>query len=279
MKAKKKCVSRPAPRLLFLGSDFHCGSKVGLFAPGMFDSEGAEFNLNPVQRWLYDCWLDGTAWVRRKAGNDPHNWIFNGDLTEGKHHGGKQIVSQETGDHVDPAIALLQPLAEAADKTYIVKGTECHTGDLEAAIGKVIGAFQNTETKGHSFDRLFLRMAGNLITARHHFPATSRANLEAGQFSIQHGNMVYEAHRHQIEVPNILIGSHRHRMGHYSDGKGLTVVTPAWQALTRHGFKVVPDAWPNPGFYSLDWRNKRDGELPDVDFVQFFPPPPTIHEA
>lgn len=268
--------SAATPRLLFVGSDFHFGSKVALFPPGQRDAEGAEIGINPIQQWLWECWQEGNRWVDEKAGKSPYVWIFNGDLTEGRHHGGKQIVSQDTGDHIDPAIIALWPLAKKAARTFVVKGTECHVEEYESTIGKVIGAEKNPETGRCSFDRLLLRMCGRLITARHHFPATTRAYLEASQHSIQLGNMALESHRHGLEVPSILLGAHRHRMGHYSDGKMLSVVTPAWQALTRHGFKVVPDGWPNPGFYCLDWRNKRDGELPEVDFFQCLPRSPHI---
>lgn len=266
------------PRLVRIGSDLHCGSTVGILPPGMLTTEGNEIGLNPIQKWLWGKWEDAGKWLEDVAGADPYVDIWNGDLTEGRHHKGKQLVSQEWGDHLDPAVALLKPCAVKAAKTFLTRGTECHVDEMETVVGKLIGAERCPETGRHVFDRLFLRMCGVLMSVRHHFPATTRAYLEASQHSIQLGNAQLEAHRHGLEVPRIVIGAHRHRMGHWSDGKGLSVVTPAWQALTHHGLKVVPDGWPNPGFYVLDWRNRDDGELPEVRFCQYLPAQPTIME-
>lgn len=264
-----------AIRLLALGSDTHCGSSLGLMPPDFISAEGNPIGQNPVQEWFWKCWIDAHVWLAEKTGNDPYAQVWNGDLTEGVHHGAKQLISNQLQDHIDPAVALLsQYPVRRATKTYVVKGTECHTGDLEEVVAKNIGAEKNPATGKHTFDILRMKMCGIPISIRHHFPATSRSYLEASQHSIQMGNAIIEAHRNHSEIPRILVGSHRHRPGHFSDGESLTVVTPAWQALTRHGYKVVPDGNANPGLYLLDWRNKPDGELPEVHSILFKAPQP-----
>ena len=48
-------------------------------------------------------------------------------------------------------------------------------------------------------------------------------------------------------------------------------VTGGWQFLTRYGRKVVPDSIPRPSGLVLDWRRRRDGELPEVHEIVFTP--------
>jgi hypothetical protein len=73
------------------------------------------------------------------------------------------------------------------------------------------------------------------------------------------------------EPARIYLRGHRHTGGWFSDGQGMIGVTGGWQFLTRYGRKVVPDAIPRPSAMVLDWRRKRDGELPEVTEIVFTP--------
>jgi hypothetical protein len=269
-----------SPRVLAIFSDIHAGSTQALMPPGLKLADDNEILMNPRQKWLWQCWLRTQGYMADFIGDDCYNLIFNGDLTEGVHHGGRQTISIDSGDHVDPASMLLAPLVATAKKNggkaYVVAGTECHTGTMEAAIAKIIGAEINPESKRHIWDVLQFDICGLRARAQHHFPATGRSYLESGQYSIQMGNEIIEAHRNSEVISRILIGAHRHRGGHFTDGKSLVVVTPPWQCITRHGFKVVPSARPRPGMVILDWRQREDGELPDVHLKDYETPSPCI---
>ena len=43
----------------------------------------------------------------------------------------------------------------------------------------------------------------------------------------------------------------------------------AWQAATRFARKVVPFARFKTGMVATDWRDKRDGELPELHTITF----------
>jgi len=263
-----------AIRLLAIISDIHAGSTRAILPPNFVTIEGQPVGQSEIQKWLWTAWTAGHGWLDRLTDGAEYALVLNGDLTEGNHHHTKEIVSPENGDHAKAAVEILAPVAAKATKTYVVLGTECHTGLHEVSIARSIGAEENPDTGQPYWDRLALNIAGIQITVRHHFPATSRAYLEASQHSIQMGNAQVEAMRAGEVPPRILIGAHRHRTGHFSDGKSLTVVTGAWQGLTRHGFKVVPDGRPCPSIYLLDWRNRPDGALPEVHYITFDAPAP-----
>jgi hypothetical protein len=260
-------------RALVILSDLHVGSTVSLMRPGFVTEEGQEICQTPIARWFWDCWQLGHAWLSGIVDPKDYALVLNGDLIEGNHHRTTQIWSPEKRDHVTAAKDIIAPVARRAGKTFLVRGTECHVNGSETSVAEAIGAERNPEHGYPYWDRLMLNVAGVAVSVRHHFPATARSYLEGSQHSIQLGNARIEASRAGDIVPRVLVGAHRHRTGHFCDGNGLTVVTGAWQGLTRHGFKLVPDGRPCPSIYVLDWRDKEDGELPAVHFRHFNPPP------
>ena len=253
-------------RQLVVISDIHAGSTKAILPPNFTTLEGQPIGQSELQKWFWRSWELANAWINELTGIEGYALVLNGDLTEGNHHGTKEIWSPEVGDHSKAAYEILGATATRANKTFVVRGTECHTASHEISVAHKIGAEVNPEFDQPFWDRLTLNIAGVPISVRHHFPATSRVHLEASQHSIQLNNAILEAHRAGEVPPRIIIGAHLHRPGHWSDGVNMSIVTGAWQALTRHGFKVVPDGRVTPRIYHLDWRDCRDGELPHVNY-------------
>ena len=248
-------------------SDIHCGSIKAILPPNFETLEAQPIGQSSIQKWLWDGFQGSRAWLKEKAAGDPLAKIINGDVTEGNHHGTKEIWSPEVGDHSKAAFEVLAPwVSDTEGPSFMVRGTECHTASHEISVAKKLGCETNPEHGQPYWDRLTLDICGKRVSVRHHFPATSRVHLEASQYSIQLGNAILEAHRAGKRPPDIIIGAHRHRPGHWSDGSGMVVVTGAWQVLTRHGFKVVPDGEPAPRIYHLDWRKVGPGKLPEVSW-------------
>jgi len=256
--------TRKKPRVIVVLSDIHAGSTVALMPPEFTTLEGVLLAQNPMQRWLWECWQDAQAWITASVGTDPYALVLNGDLTEGIHHGTKQVISPDTGDHVECAIHLLRPLVAKAAKTFIVKGTECHTGNNEIVIGKAMKTEVNPETGLPAWDRLTIDVAGVRCVFRHHIGTSVRRALSATQFSIHLGEEQVEAANNGEVIPRVLCCAHRHKFGVWEDDRGLAVVSPPWQMLSRFAHKVVSQARIKPGVFILDWRDREDGELPKV---------------
>lgn len=263
----------PRSRVLVVISDLHVGSKVAIMPRGFVDDSQTPVGLNPLQEWFHQCWDDASTWLSDTLNGDEFGLVINGDVIEGNHHRTLEIWSPDAANHAAAAIQLLRPLARKAQKVWMVRGTECHVGNLEEYVAKEIGAVKNDAAKTFYWDRLALDCCGVRVAAKHHFPCTSRAYLEAGAHSIMMANAQIEAMRAGDTPPRIALSAHRHRTGAWSDGYSLSIVTGAWQALTRHGFKVVPDGRPCPSVYVMDWRNRDDGQLPEVHSRQYSPPP------
>jgi hypothetical protein len=266
----------PRPELLVVVSDLHCGSSVGLMPP---DSEivggnTIHFGKNHHQSWLWNCWQDAQAQVGKLVGRDPFALLCNGDATEGIHHKSPEVVASLIEHHCAMAATALKPWADKATKTYITRGTECHTHDIEGYLARLL----NAET-GEARDKWLLDIAGCRVDAAHHIGATSRAYLEASALSIVLGNARLNSIRAGHPCAQVFLRAHRHCGGVYSDGSGMMCVTGGWQFLTRHAHKVVGDAIPRPSVLVLDWRGKPSGSLPTPHHIYFNPPPPEVVKA
>jgi hypothetical protein len=247
-----------------------------LLPPGLNTADGNPISQNPIQAWLWKCWEQANAFIDTTCGADPFTLIVNGDLLEGLHHGSTQVISGDLGDHVNAALEVLKPLAAKAAQTHVVIGTEVHTRNTEAQIGKALNASKNTDTGRFAHDRLLLEFNGLRLSAMHHCSATSRQWLESGEYSRALGNERLSCIRAGWGAPDILLRAHRHVAGCFTDFGSMMCVTGAWQMQTRHTHKVVPGAVCEPGILILDARNRAQGELPDVRYRKYSPPEPRV---
>lgn len=257
-------------------SDTHCGSAKAVMPAGLTDVNDNELVPNRIQSWLNTCWENSLDWVLEICKGSSFALLLNGDLVEGIHHGTTQIVSPELADHVMIANALLSPLVERAERTFICQGTEVHTRNVENHLGNLFGAVKSKDTGRRTFEHLYVDIHSCRISATHHINATSRPYLEASQYSIHLGVERIEAVRSNQRAPDIVLRAHRHRYGLFDDGNGMLVVTPPWQALTRHGHKAVPAARCMPGIVILDWTNLPEGHLPRVERRIYEPEQPEV---
>lgn len=245
-------------------SDLHVGSTKGLMPESYTTVEGVEVRQNALQQYLWQCWIRAMNWHKNVVGDDPYILVLNGDLIEGLHHGTKEIWSAAAEDQIAAAYDILEPLASKAQQTFVVRGTECHTHNMEAGLGAMLGAVQNKAMKQAAFDRLTLQAHGTICVFRHHINTSMRRATSGSALSSNLAEEQLEAALNGERIPQVLVCSHRHKPGIYRDEKGLVMVTPAWQFLTRHGHKVVGGARCKPGVQILDWRGLGHGAIPHV---------------
>jgi len=247
-------------------SDLHVGGSTALWPP---DGELESGNIvthgkNVHQEWLWKVWLDTIKTAKEHFGKDPWVLAVNGDALEGAHHGSKELCAAIEADHMEAAIKCLRPLSELAAKTFLIRGTECHTKDYERVIAKSLKA-------EYAGDHLLLEVHGTLIDLAHHMPTSGRAYLEAGALSILMGNSRLNYARTNQRLPKVFIRSHRHVGGVYSDGTAAIVATGAYQLLTRFGRKVVGESICRPAFAILDWRGRPKDSVPAITLPTYDP--------
>ena len=265
--AKKAAKKDDSAKILVVLSDLHCGSDVGLLPPEVEMSDGQTIGhgSNKWQKWLWEKWLEMQAWVETVAEGDSFDLLINGDALEGIHHHSDEIVAAKIIEHCTIAAACLDPIVNSAGKVYAVRGTECHTRDLETYLMRHLG-------RGKAHDFIQFDLNGVLVDARHHMPVTSRVHLEASALSILAANNRSNAIRCGHRPARVFLRGHRHVPGYYSDGEAMVAVTGAWQGLTRHGKKVVADSIARPSCIILDARRSAFGDLPAIHQRVFNPP-------
>lgn len=249
-------------KVILLLSDLHIGSTVGLWPTGFVSNEGFTIGQNKFQAWLWECWQDMLKWTEKVVGDATFEIVLNGDLVEGIHHRTLQVMSADVGDQTTAVMDVLGHLTGKADKIHVIKGTECHTRNDEIRIGRALNASKDPQTGQHAWDSLDIELNGCLINFAHHISTTVRPYLEASAHSIALGAMSMTRARVGKPVPSVICRAHRHRHGIWTDGNQASVITGAWQGLTRHAYKVVPDAVPQPSAIIIDARTTDKGDLP-----------------
>ena len=247
-------------------SDLHVGSTVALWPPDGELSSGnvVGFGKNYHQKWLWDVWQNTIKTACEHFGNDPWVLICNGDLMDGVHHHNTEVTAAIEADHMEASVKCIKLLSEKAQKTYVVRGTECHTKEFEKVIAQKLGAVYCGDTG-------LLEIHGTLLDVKHHTTTSGRSYLEAGGMSIAMGNARLNYARVDHRIPKVFIRAHRHVGGVYTDGSAAMVITGAYQLLTRWGKKVVGDSVCRPAFAILDWRNKPQNSLPAISLPTYDP--------
>jgi hypothetical protein len=257
-----------AIRRVLLVGDTHSGSVFSPLPEPFALSEGAgTYQPGPYMRWMNNRWAEMVEWS-----GEPHHLVLMGDLIEGVHHRTTQIICNEPSDHARAAVQLLAPLCERVrawgGKVYVLVGTECHVGSSERSIARELGAERNPLTGSYAFEELRLKVCGTWCHFTHHGPTSARPWTRGTPMS----SVGAYTRLHSLEagyaVPKVVATGHAHTGRVYHDASGLAVSTFAWQGLTRHGHKVVPSAATVVGAHMLDWTDRQDGEVPEVQVFQ-----------
>jgi hypothetical protein len=242
------------PEYWLVVSDLHCGSTVALHPPDFECDEGYKVKHNALTGWIWQQWQGLLPWAKSIAKGGNLNLLVNGDTVEGVHHRTTQVWSADPIDHTRAAIACLAPLAEASERVVVIGGTECHTGNSERNVSRHFA--------GEHYDVFRETVAGVPMMALHHMPATSRQWLQANGLGMELANHQLSEGRQGRPLPRVLVMSHRHVYGSFSDGDSVAIATAAWQGLTRYGYKVVRAENVNIGAVMLEFREA--GALPTI---------------
>ena len=235
-------------------SDTHLGDQLALCPPaGVALDDGGWYTPSPIQQQLsaywhhtFDVWLPGIV------GDEPWALVHNGDVVEGDHHNSWTPISRNPEIQAAAALEVLEPIvARAKAGFYVVRGTPAHAGQSacsEEGIAKALGAIGPVKDR-YSWDHLKLRFGeGHLSDWMHHISGSGNGRTKANALQAELHDVAYAAGLSGIEVPDIVIRSHRHNyteMGVKAkpDATGLAktirgVTTPSWQAKNGHCFKA-----------------------------------------
>lgn len=221
-------------KILFL-EDLHVGSAFGIMPDGFLTSSGSIYQLNPGQRYLYECWEHMVSGLPKKL----DALILNGDVIDGQNMAGegRRIVEIDPNFQVRAAKQLLKPVASRASRVYMLRGSEYHVGKNgmhEDMLGEILGAVTQSGSQRHIRPWLRLNLNGYRLDVAHRTSVTIRYRsmpLEreisfAAEFSGRTGR----------PMPNLIYRSHTHwGFGVWNEGQDrMAIHGPAWKLMDEH---------------------------------------------
>lgn len=249
------------PVVIAIVSDTHCGSTVALCPPSIALDDGGAYQASRPQLWLWESWLafwNRVAELRRVYGADLFT-VFNGDVTDGDHHGTTQILSGNPTAQAAVVNAVMEVvLDQRPTQMFFVRGTEAHVGKSAAFEERIALGLQkdgrpvcgDPVTGTASWWHLRMEVQGVRLDFAHHGrygqrPWT-RGNVVLNYAAeIFYDHAAEDAYRADGETsyPHLAFRSHQHR---YFDTAGAhptrLIQTPAWQLATAYIHRINPGA-------------------------------------
>jgi len=233
---------------LVVVSDIHAGSKVGLCPPrGVPLLDGGTYKPSRIQRKMWKHWRTfWDEWVPGKTKGEPFSLVLNGDLMDWDHHGTSSIFSKSVGDQLACARAILEPIAEKAERVFLTIGTIAHSGEqgeAEEALGAALGAEQDPEEGRFAAYELWIYVGRALCHICHTVGTTQSDYYETTAVHKELIAAFKEAGAHRERPPDMVIRSHRHQyckttiLGRDDDAE--SIVTPGWQAKTPWYYRTA----------------------------------------
>jgi hypothetical protein len=243
-------------------SDLHVGSTVALSPPEVQLDDGGTYLASKVQRYILQGWNDYWAEIDGQVKDHKAKLyvIVVGEACEGVHHGTTQIFSHNKAVQRVAALELLDPVAQKADKLWIVRGTEAHSGksaNEDEAIARDLGAIKNDILGTWSWWSLRLIASKVRLFLAHH-PRTKgwmphTEDSAASRMSFMMSSRWLSAER---ALPDLAVFGHVH---YYADSgrahKPRVIYLPGWQLATsfvhRLGSSYEYDLKPMGGIYFI----------------------------
>lgn len=246
-------------------SDLHVGSTVGLW-PGRHRIEGGGiYEANKFQQWLLECWHEAVDEIARMRPKPVV--VINGDPIQGVNMRDGQLVTPQKNIQADACYTLLEPVAKAARRFYMIRGTEWHEGkaadDVEQ-LAQRLGAVQNPSTQQWTWAELYHNLGepredeeSPVLHFAHHIGKSSVPWYESTVPLRDMLLFLAELWRFFGKAaPNVkmTVRSHRHRFIHVDVPPNLhALVTPGWQLKTAFGYRVASSMLPIIGYSIIEY--------------------------
>ena len=262
---------------LVVVSDMHIGCRRGLCPPdGVELDDGGRYHPDKLQKKIWSMWENfWKVFVPTVTQGDEYDLLINGDVVDGAHHNGTTQISQNPEDQRRMALKIIDWIDGTAEKLgdlYWTRGTEAHVGQsshLEETLARECGALPDEEGKYARYELWYRMKGGGLIQAMHHVGTTSSMAYEATALGKEMAEMNAECARWGLEVPDVIVRSHRHRHIEVrlpaKNTTQIAVVTPCWQAKTPFVWKIAGARISVPQFGGIVIRRAmHDGQPGDL---------------
>ena len=212
-----------------------------LHEDGITLGDGNKVLPSPGQRWMYSCWKDFISQAKSRAAGKKVYVVGNGDLTDGDHHDTSQIITRNRTTQRSIAIDCIEPLAEIADRLFIVRGTPIHVKNDEEEIAKDLGA-EKFDNDIYSWWELIAEFGDKLFDISHHPPGGGGQPWTRGGAAVRlAGRSVMEYAGRGEKIPDMIIRGHYHLyQDSFENIEGCRAIySPGWQLRTEFTWRIA----------------------------------------
>lgn len=235
--------------IVVVNNDLHSNSRLALSPREIHHPDGQIEYPSEEQGWINDCWDEMWYDVKQLVGRKDDLWlVFNGELTDGDHHGTTQIFSRDHDMMTDIALGVLSvPLKLKPKRTFITNGTSAHVGagaEFDKLIARSMDSKFNIVRDGHgNYTWWHLRMMADGVNfdIAHHtsggrLPHTRKnaANALAAKTMMIYG-------RARQPLPHLVLRGHVHfDADSYDNFPCRAMIIPSWQLSTEYANMIAP---------------------------------------
>jgi hypothetical protein len=249
---------------LFIGSDSHCGHKVGL-TPPQHRTSGLFGKWEKTQADLWDWYM------ANMNKHKPYDYaILNGDLIDGSSRktGGVELISPDRLFQAKLAYECFREIN--AGKYFVVSGTPYHVGEGAEQFERVIVEMLNQKHEAEYHEVLDVNLNGWQITARHDVKGSS---VPYGNTTPLKKEALYSllwAVKMGEKRPDLTIRSHVHLYDHTTFMDSIAIVTPALMGLGDNYGRMRVSKLVDIGFVVVDLPDSRE------EAIRWFPVMPKV---
>mgnify|MGYP002507679058 CR=1 FL=1 len=212
--------------------DLHAGSTVAGCPPVVDLDDGDAYHASKSQRWIWDNWL---KYCEQAAGADVA--ILNGDIVEGDAKDRSyQVITRNRATIKRVACAVIEPLANAADRIYFVRGTPAHGGKSSEIEESIAEDFDNTvkDGKNYSWPRLSVLAERVRLDVAH--TATMGGQPWSKRMAAERlaNRILYEYAERDEPMPDLVIRSHCHQWSKGGNRRVYCMYIPGWTFATEY---------------------------------------------
>lgn len=230
---------------LVVFSDTHINSCVGLCPENVQLDDGGTYHRSRTQLAIANKWKTFEERVQNIKKLNDVIVVCNGDLAEtDDKRRSFQIINHNPAVIEDMCVTCLEPIIDAANKIFFVRGTEAHSGKSCHMEELVAGDIDNAvpfNNKINSWWYLPLEVEGVRFDIAHH---TQMGNNESTRGYVAQRlavNTMTKYTKRSERFPDVVIRSHVHRWGDsYDEFPIRAVITPAWCMASSFIHKVSP---------------------------------------
>lgn len=226
-------------------ADTHINSKLGLALPNVaYRDEGDPIELTTIQRWLLPVWEQCLDDIDELTKGYYRTLILNGDIIDiDMKRRTWQLFSRNRADALKLGVKVLSPLREAYDTTFLIRGTEAHTG-MSAEGEEELGFMLDTEKdpdreEAYTWWHLRAMFGGVKFDIAHHYSMGTLPHTYANYANKLAFETMWDYYDWGEKPPDVAVRAHNHRFAD-SGRNYLTrgVFCPAWQYHTSYLHRI-----------------------------------------